>query len=93
MDFGKIIKIPLGIQAKHHKPEWPTGKDAVLELKHGLGEENIKYGWVVTAGTFSTEAMEVAQEINEEGSYSIELIDGEQLATLLIESGVRSVKI
>jgi restriction endonuclease Mrr len=46
---------------------------------------------VVTSGTFSAEAMARAEETEQQRGLRIELIDGEQLAALVVEGGLSVV--
>jgi len=47
--------------------------------------ENVSIGWVVTSGEFSEEALEYNKEID----HQIDLVDGVQLATIIVEEGIR----
>jgi len=77
----------LGVQAKHYTPEPPVERGAIEQLVSGMVAESADLGWVVTSGTYSNDAKSYANQMREEG-YNIQLIDGEELATMIIESGL-----
>ncbi len=60
----------------------------VRQLINGLEAEEADLGMVVTSGSISEEASRVAQQYFDEKSIRIELIDGEQLAKLIVEHGI-----
>ena len=45
---------------------------------------------IVTAGTISEDAIVAAEQFSEENGISIELVDGEQFAKLIIECGIKA---
>lgn len=78
----------VGIQAKHKTADPPVGADAVRELIAGMesAEEPVGLGMVVTSGTFDADARAAAAEYSD--AVPIELVDGEQLANLIVEHGL-----
>jgi restriction endonuclease Mrr len=50
--------------------------------------EEADLGWVVTSGTFSAEAVEYCRQVRQDKGIKVELVDGEQLAAMLVKSGV-----
>lgn len=78
----------VGIQAKHKTADPPVGADAVHQLISGMesAEEPVGLGMVVTSGTFGADATAAAAEYSD--TVPIELVDGEQLANLIVEHGL-----
>ena len=92
--FRQIV----GIQAKHFQPEPPVGADVVRQLTHGIeegreeeGPEKVTLGMVITSGNFSPAAEDEAKRYEEDKGIPIELVDGEQLAGLIVEHGLDKV--
>jgi predicted Mrr-cat superfamily restriction endonuclease len=81
----------LAVQAKHFQPEPPVPASTVDQLVEGMEAEEATLGWVVTSGTFSKAAEERRQQLAEEKGLRIELVDGEQLAAMVVEGGLRNV--
>jgi restriction endonuclease Mrr len=50
------------------------------------------FGWVVTCGTFSEDAEAEAEKLLQSKGYRIRLIDGEELAKLIVEIGMSEVQ-
>lgn len=86
---AETFDLRLAAQAKHYKPEPPVGAGPVDQLADGMDAEDADIGWVVTTGTFHEEAETRRDELEEERGHRIELIDGEQLAALVVEGGLR----
>jgi len=80
----------IAVQAKHWQPEPPVGRDVVEQLIRGIEAEVASLGMVVTSGSISDEALEVAEQYFEERGIRIELVDGEQFAKLIVEHGIRT---
>jgi len=83
--FQQII----AVQAKHWQPHSPVGPDVVEQLIRGIEAEEANLGMVVTSGTISEKADEVAKRYFEDKGIRIELVDGEQFAKLIVEHGIR----
>lgn len=79
----------VAVQAKHWQPEPPVGPDVVDQLIRGIEAESADLGMVVTSGSISEEASKVAQSYFDEKGIRIELVDGDQLAKLIVEHGIR----
>ena len=85
------IKTTIYVQAKHHRKitgDW--GLEQVEEYKSHKDEMdddgNTKIAWVVTSGDgFSDECMSKAKE------YNVVLIDGTELASMLLNAGISSM--
>ena len=85
--IANTFNYKLAVQAKHYDPNRkPVSKKVIDELCEGMDAENASIGWVVTSGLFSEEAIEYSQEIE---GYQIDLIDGVQLATIIVEEGIK----
>jgi predicted Mrr-cat superfamily restriction endonuclease len=82
------FQIVVAVQAKHYRPEPPVGKRVVEELFIGMIAESADVGMIVTCGTISQEAIDLAQKLYEERGIKIELVDGDQLGALIIENGL-----
>lgn len=89
--IAQTSKVVLAVQAKHYQPKPPIGRNVIEQLLSGMQAESADLGWVVTSGTFSSEARQFAEELQLERGIRIELVDGEQLASLVIEAGFKSV--
>ena len=83
----------VGVQAKHYQQDPPVGADVVHQLTSGIteGSEPVTLGMVVTSGNFSPEAEKAARSYEENAGIRIELVDGEQLAGLIVEHGLANV--
>lgn len=80
----------IAVQAKHWQPEPPVGKEVVEQLIKGIEAESANLGMVITSGAISDEATATAEKYFEEKGIRIELVDGEQLAKLIVENGIRT---
>jgi predicted Mrr-cat superfamily restriction endonuclease len=87
--FSQVV----AIQAKHWKPDPPVGRDVVEQLIRGIENKEAGLeaglGMIITSGTIGLDATEKAKEYTETTGIRIELIDGEQLAKLIVERGLR----
>lgn len=84
-----VFKITIAVQAKLWQSNPPAGKDVVAQTIRGVEAESADMGMVVTSGTFSTEAEAAAADYFEAKGVRIELVDGDQFARMIVESGVR----
>jgi predicted Mrr-cat superfamily restriction endonuclease len=89
--LADTFSVQVGVQAKHYRPEPPVGPSVVDQLAAGMAAEQISLGWVATSGTFSAEAIARKMRLEEERPIHIELVDGEQLAAMIVEGGLRAV--
>ena len=89
--IAESFQLTLAVQAKHYRPEPPVGPEAVKELLSGMEAENAQLGIVVTSGEFSQEAHDLVENAQDEKGILIQLMDGEGLAALIVESGLRAV--
>lgn len=80
----------VAVQAKHWQPKPPVSGEVVEQLIRGIEAESANLGMVVTSGSISEAAVEAAGKYSEETGIRIELIDGEQFAKLMVESGIRA---
>ena len=81
----------IAVQAKHWQPDPPVGKEVVEQLIRGIEAESADLGMIITSGSISDEAVQVTETYFEEKGITIELVDGEQFAKLIIEHGVSAV--
>jgi predicted Mrr-cat superfamily restriction endonuclease len=85
---AQLFKITVAVQAKHYQPTPPVGADVVEYLASGMDSEDANVGMVITTGTFSDAAVLACREMFAERGYRIQLVDGDQLAGLLLEHGL-----
>ncbi len=87
--IANTFAFTLAVQARFYLPEPPVGKDTIVYLLAGMEAETADLGWVATSGTFSDEANQYAEEILEKQGIRVELIDGELLASMIVDNGLR----
>jgi predicted Mrr-cat superfamily restriction endonuclease len=80
-------------QAKHFREDPPVKPKHVEQLRDGMDAEGATLGWLVTSGTFSEETEMRKDEIEDETGYEIQLVDGEQLAALIVDGGLRAASL
>ena len=85
------FRVVVGVQAKHYGPEPPVDGAVVQQLAKGIeeGGEGVTHGMIITSGTIGDEAAAEAECYSENTGILIDLVDGEQLATLIVEHGLR----
>lgn len=83
------IEVTVGIQAKFYRPGHPMGRKAVDQLAQALREGVADMGLVVTTGDVSEEAYEAAEQYKQE-NLRIAILDGEDLAGLIVDKGLWS---
>lgn len=81
----------LAVHAKHFRPDPPVGANVIDQLVAGMEAEQASLGWVATSGSFSPEAVERKAQYEEQRGFQIELIDGDQLAAMIVEGGLHAV--
>jgi restriction endonuclease Mrr len=79
----------VAVQAKHWGPEPSVGPEVVAQLIRGIEAESADLGMVITSGSISDEATQVAEAYFEDKGIKIELVDGEQFSKLIVEHGMR----
>lgn len=89
--LADTFRLRIGVQAKHYRPDPPVGAAVVDQLAAGMEAEQITLGWVATSGGFAEDAVLRKATIEEERGLSIELVDGDQLAAMIVEGGLRAV--
>jgi predicted Mrr-cat superfamily restriction endonuclease len=87
--FVSSFDIVLAVQAKYYKGE--VHKEAVEELGRGMVAEGATFGWVATSGVYCDEAVQAHEELVKEKNFQIELVDGNDLAAMIVDSGVKSI--
>jgi restriction system protein len=85
------FEFTVAVQAKHYQAVPPVQPHVIDELVGGMEAESANLGMVVTAGTFAPETEMYAARLREEQGRNIELVDGQQLAALLVRIGVGGV--
>jgi restriction endonuclease Mrr len=70
--------------------EPPVSAEVVQQLIQGIEAEAANLGMVATSGTISKEASAAAELYFDQKGIRIELIDGPQLAALIVEHGLRA---
>lgn len=89
--LANTFNFRLAVQAKHYRPDPPVGPGVIDQLVAGMEAEQASLGWVATSGSFSAEALERKAEYEEQRGFQIELIDGDQLAAMIVEGGLHAV--
>lgn len=89
--LAETFHIRLAVQAKHYRPDPPVGPQVIDQLVAGMEAEQASLGWVATSGSFSEAAQQRKDQIEEERGIQIELVDGDQLAAMIVEGGLRAV--
>ena len=92
-NVARQFSILVAVQAKWFQKEPPAGRSPVEELVRGMDAEGATLGLVVTSGTFSEEAEKAREEAVDDGRRTIELVDGEQLAAIIVDNGLGGVVI
>jgi restriction endonuclease Mrr len=87
--IGPVAQVDVGVQVKCHEGE--TGNDLLDQLKMGLEKENLTQGWFITAGVFKDDAQEYLEKKLEGSGMQISLVDGAQLAAMIIDSGLENI--
>lgn len=85
---GGVARVRVAIQARHYQPDPPVPSSVVDYLAQGMQAEDADLGLVITSGTFTDDATQKARQLYEGDATRIELVDGEQLAALVIEHGL-----
>jgi len=88
---GDLLPLTVAVQVKHYQPEPPVGKKVIKQLIHGIEAAEAGLGVLVTSGTISEEAKEYAKAYYEESGIQIVLVDGEQLAGIIVDHGLNII--
>ncbi|MDD9820098.1 MAG: restriction endonuclease [Nitrospira sp.] len=88
---GVLPTLTVAVQVKHYRPEPPVGKKVIKQLIHGIEAGPADLGMLVTSGTISKEAEKSAKEYYEESGIQIVLVDGEQLAGIIVDHGLNII--
>jgi len=88
---ARLAKEALEEMRSGRQPEPPVGPEVVQQLIQGIEAESANLGMVVTSGTISEEATAAAELFFDQKGIRIELVDGPQLAALIVERGLRAV--
>jgi predicted Mrr-cat superfamily restriction endonuclease len=87
--IGRVGQIEVGIQAKHHIGKTET--KWIDQLIKGMEEEDLSFGWFVTSATFEDSAEDHLGKRLAGTAMQVWLVDGDQLASLIIDSGLENV--
>ena len=88
--IANAFKLRVAIQAKWYRPEQgPVPAEKLDELVRGMEAEDVELGIFVTSGVFSDEFLNRVAKLKVEKGMKIEVVDGEQLATMIVEGGLR----
>lgn len=86
-----VFQQVVAVQAKHWQPEPPVSKGDIDQLVRGMEAENADLGWFATSGTFSDDAVDYVSQLQEDEGRRIVLVDGEFLASLIVETGLKPI--
>jgi hypothetical protein len=86
--FAIVGQVIIGIQAKHYRPEPPVPAKIADDLRAGMEDMGADLGMIISSGQMSTELEERVEELYENEGVRIQLVDGDQLAAWLVESGL-----
>lgn len=86
---GGVAELTVGVQVKHHKGI--TANSWVDQLLKGLEAENLTNGWFVTSGTLEATAEEYLEGKLAGTNLKVFLVDGEQLAGMIVDGGLESL--
>jgi predicted Mrr-cat superfamily restriction endonuclease len=87
--IGRVGQIDVGIQVKHHMGTTET--KWLDQLIKGMEQEDLSFGWFVTSGTFEDGAEEYLDKRLAGTAMQVLLVDADQLASLIIDSGLENV--
>jgi predicted Mrr-cat superfamily restriction endonuclease len=83
-----VLPIRVAVQAKWYGEHAKAGKEPIQQVLDGMEAEGADFGLVVVSNDFSDEARTFAESKQEEGR-RIELINGRQFASIIVEKGGR----
>jgi predicted Mrr-cat superfamily restriction endonuclease len=87
--IAHAFKLKVAVQAKHYVPKkGSVPAEKLDELVRGMEAEDVDLGMFVTSGVFSDEFLNRAAKLKIEKGMAIEVVDGEQLATMIVEGGL-----
>lgn len=86
--IAKLLPITVAVQAKHWKPEPGVSAKEIDILWGGMVAEGADVGLYMTTGAFADDAVARREELYDDTGVQIELVDGEQLAALIVERGL-----
>ncbi|SFR87727.1 restriction system protein [Halomicrobium zhouii] len=78
---GKLYNGEFGVQVKQYDSKVSSG--AVRGLAGSLQSGGCRFGTLITTSSFTSDAI---AEVNDTDSFSLELIDGEELAELMLDN-------
>lgn len=84
------LQLRIAVQAKHYGRGPAIGKHVIDQLLSGMDAEDADIGIVASSGSFSDEAVDYARALESQGRH-VELVDGEDLAALIVDCGLGAV--
>lgn len=87
--IGRVTQIKVGIQVKHHVGTTET--KWIDQLIEGMEQEDLSFGWFVTSAAFEDGAEDYLNKRLAGTGMQIQLVDAEQLASLIIDSGLQPI--
>ena len=89
---ANAFKLRVGVQAKYYQPDaGPVPSSRLSELLRGMKAEDADLGIFVTSGVFSEEFLKRTEQERLLSGLRIVTIDGEQLASIIVENGIKVV--
>lgn len=88
---GGLLPLKVAVQVKHYRAEPPVGEQIIKQLIRGIEAESADRGMLVTSGAIAEEAERFAQAYYEESGIQIELVDGELLAGIIVDYGLKVI--
>ncbi|MCS6297455.1 MAG: restriction endonuclease [Nitrospira sp.] len=82
------MQIRVGVQVKWHQGQ--TTKEYIDQLAGGLEAENLTVGWLISSGNFAEDCQALSEKLFQEKGLQINLMDGEQIATTIIDNGLQT---
>lgn len=86
--FAIVGQVVIGVQAKHYRPEPPVHAKIADDLRAGMEDIGADLGMIISSGTMSPELEARVEDLYEKEGVRIQLVDGDQLAAWLVESGL-----
>ena len=93
ISIADIGEYTLAVQVKHHDPTVGfTDTKAIDQLIEGMLFEGADIGWLVSSGKFSDSMYDYKNAKEDEEGLKIDLIDGKDLAEIIIRNGIAIIQ-
>ena len=86
---GRVAQVNVGVQVKNHTGV--TENKWIDQLIKGMEQEGLSLGWLVTSAEFEKNAEEYLGKKLEGSTMEIFLVDGLQLAGMIIDNGLENM--